>query len=417
MSALREFTERMFLFKRIRINMIEMDRRRELAALTEAKALRSYRSIIFVLFLLAACAGPQPIANRGTMIHEAIGARFDEYLRERVQQEHFTGVALVMREGKVVHARGYGAATGHRANSVDTKFHVGSITKQFTAAAILQLVERGLVKIDESINRYLPQQYRSPKWDPVTLHHLLSHTSGITDYAVSRHYYQVVDGFVSPDTVDRMVKEAMGKDLEFLPGSKCSYSNLGYTLLGLVIESQTNTPYDEYVKNHILDPLGMTSSQIHVAGHVRTEDEATGFRWSEQRGMHVPDDIVSLPATAPDGGLVTTLGDFVRWTGIYTAGKQMILSPSSIKLMSSPMIGIGAGGPLDSMGYGLYVGDRLIGHAGRVVGFSSQFIIDRETRSLIVVFSNDTSSNTQRIAGELLTILLSDRDGPSRIEE
>lgn len=375
---------------------------------TRVHGVRSYLSIIFVLLLQVACAGPQLIANRGTMNHDVIGARFDAYLQERVRQEHFTGVALVMREGEVVHARGYGDATNQSANRVDTKFHVGSITKQFTAAAILQLAEKGLVKLDDSIHRYLPRQYRSPKWDRVTLHHLLSHTSGITDYAVSRDYYQVVNGFVSAGTVGGMVKEAMSKDLEFSPGSKYSYSNLGYTLLGLVIENQANTPYDEYIKNHILDPMGMTSSKIHVPGHVPTEDEAQGFRWSEDRGMHVLDDLVALPATAPDGGLVTTLGDFARWTGIYTGGKQTILNPSSIQLMSSPMIGIGAGGPLDSMGYGLYVGDRLIGHAGRVVGFSSQFILDRETRSLIVVFSNDSNGNTQRMAGELLTLLLAE---------
>jgi CubicO group peptidase (beta-lactamase class C family) len=122
--------------------------------------------------------------------------------------------------------------------------------------------------------------------------------------------------------------------------------------------------------------------------------------------MHVKDDIVSLPATAPDGGLVTTLGDFVKWSRIYTAGGKTILSQDSIRLMSSPAIEIGAGGPLDSMGYGLYTGDRLIGHGGRIVGFSSQFIFDRETQSLIVVFSNNVSNDPQRIASGLLTILL-----------
>jgi CubicO group peptidase (beta-lactamase class C family) len=155
------------------------------------------------------------------------------------KDEHFTGVALIVREGEIVHAKAYGAATGNRANNVDTKFHVGSITKQFTATAIMQLVEKGVVKLDGSINTYLPAQYRSPKWDVVTVHHLLSHTSGITDYAVARDYYDVVKGFCLGDTVNGMVKEAMSKDLDFVPGSKYSYTNLGYTLLGFVIENQT----------------------------------------------------------------------------------------------------------------------------------------------------------------------------------
>jgi D-alanyl-D-alanine carboxypeptidase len=340
------------------------------------------------------------------MFREVSDSRLDSYLREMATKENFTGVALVMRDGKVVHAKGYGAATGSRANSVDTKLHVGSITKQFTAAAILQLVDNGVLKLGDSINRYLRLEYRSAKWDGVTVHHLLSHTSGITDYGVSRDYYHVVKGFCLGDTVDGMVKEAMAKDLEFVPGSKYSYTNLGYTLLGAIIENQTNTSYGEYIKHNILEPMGMTSSRIHTARHVPADEEAQGLRWSEGLAMHVPDDVAMLPVTEPDGGLITTVGDFAKWARIFTDDEQTILSKQSIKLMSSPQIRIGNGGPLDSMGYGLYVGERLVGHGGLIVGFSSQFVFDRETRSLIAVFSNDVSGNPQQVTFGLLTLLL-----------
>src|SRR5688572_1064765 len=92
-------------------------------------------SIIFAVLFHAGCSVPEPVGTRGTMVHEVSDSRFDSYLREMATKEHFTGVALVMREGRIVHAKGYGAASGSRPNSVDTKFHVGSITKQFTAAA------------------------------------------------------------------------------------------------------------------------------------------------------------------------------------------------------------------------------------------------------------------------------------------
>ena len=364
-------------------------------------------SIIFaVLFLHTGCAVPEPVSTHGTMVPEVIDSRFDSFLQEMETKEHFTGVALVMREGKILHAKGYGSASGNRPNNVDTRFHVGSITKEFTAAAIMQLVEKGVLKLDSPINSYLPQKYRSEKWDAVTVQNLLSHTSGITDYAVSRDYYHVVKGFCPDDTVDGMLKEAMGKDLEFVPGSKYSYTNLGYTLLGVIIENQTATSYSKYIKDNILDPMGMTSSSIHVVGHASANDEAEGHRWSDEQRRHVPDDILSLPATAPDGGLITTLGDFSKWARIFTSGEQAILSQDSIRRMSSPQIQIGNGGPLDSMGYGLYVGDRLLGHGGLVVGFSSQFVFDRETRSLIVVFSNDASDNPQQVVFGLLTLLL-----------
>jgi CubicO group peptidase (beta-lactamase class C family) len=152
--------------------------------------------------------------------------------------------------------------------------------------------------------------------------------------------------------------------------------------------------------------MGMTSSSIHVVGHVRGRNEAQGLRWSDERGRHIPDIVVSLPATAPDGGLITTLGDFARWAQVFASGEQTILSQESIRRMSSPQIHIGNGGPLDSMGYGLYVGDRLTGHGGLIVGFSSQFVFDRETHSLIVVFSNDADGHPQEIVGGLLTLLL-----------
>jgi D-alanyl-D-alanine carboxypeptidase len=381
--------------------------------ITQTNDLQCYRmhrslklTILLVALSLVSRSGIAGEVTHASRIKEVTDVRFDSFLQDMMKHEHFTGVALVMRDGKILHAKGYGEATAGAANTIDTKFHVGSITKQFTAAAIMRLVEKGSVKLDGSINTYLPRRYRSPKWNAVTIHHVLSHTSGIPDYAVTRDYYQVVKGFCLGDTVDGMVKEAMGKELEFASGSKFSYSNLGYTLLGFVIENQANTSYDQYIKQNVLDPMGMASSSIHAIGHVPAKDEAAGFRWSEEQGKHVQDDVVSLPVTAPDGGLITTLSDFVMWARIFTHADQTVLNQGSIKRMSTPVIGIGAGGPLDSMGYGLYAGDRLIAHGGLIVGFSSQFVYDRETRSLIVVFTNNTTNNPQKIAFGLLTILL-----------
>jgi CubicO group peptidase (beta-lactamase class C family) len=114
-------------------------------------------SILFTALLLAGCFGPRPVGTRGTVVHEVTEGRFDSYLQEMMKTEHFTGAVLIMRKGRIIHAKGYGAATVNSANHVDTKFHVGSITKQFTAAAIMQLVEKGVVKLDESINSYLPR--------------------------------------------------------------------------------------------------------------------------------------------------------------------------------------------------------------------------------------------------------------------
>jgi D-alanyl-D-alanine carboxypeptidase len=121
---------------------------------------------------------------------------------------------------EVIHAKGYGMANNTAKNNINTKLHVASITKQFTAAAIMQLVEQNKINLKESINEFLPSQYRSDKWEVVNIHHLLSHTSGIEDYAVTRDYYNVEKGFCLGNTVDGMIKEAMSKELEFSPGSQ-----------------------------------------------------------------------------------------------------------------------------------------------------------------------------------------------------
>jgi len=369
--------------------------------------------IVLVVTMGGGCSQPDNVSTievtspDGSLVRETTDSQSEAFLQEMVKEEHFSGVALVMRRGEIIHAKGYGGATSEKENTVNTVFHVGSITKQITATAIMQLVEAGSIDLDTSVNEYLPEQYRSPHWDNVTIHNLLSHTGGVPDYAVVRDYYDVVDGFCLGDTVDGMVKEAMSKALEFEPGSKYSYSNIGFTLLGFVIENQTSMPYEEYLRANVLDPMGMSSSRVHVIDHVPTTNEAAGHRWDEEQSAHVPDDIVSLPVTAPDGGLLTTLADFIKWTSIYMAEEPTILSRRSLERMASPAISTGrmnARGAPESYGYGLFIGDGLLSHGGYIVGFRSHFIMDRDQKLLIAVFSNNTTNDPIRISTGLLKI-------------
>ena len=368
------------------------------------------RNLLLALLLLTACTGdtaPESAKILESDIVEVVEPRIDAFLEEMVDQEHFSGVALVARNGDIVHAKGYGIASDGSPNNVNTAFHVASVTKQFTAAAIMQLVEAGTLNLSGSINSYLPEQYRTPTWNSVYVHHLLSHSSGIADYAVTRDYYDVVEGFCLGDTVDGMVREAMAKDLEFTPGTEYSYSNIGFTLLGEIIEEQTNTPYEVYMQENIFEPMRMRSSRIHVEGHAPAKNEAAGHRWDNENQKHVKDDIVSLPVTAPDGGMVTTLSDFVRWIAIYTRGDQSILTEASIDAMTTQHITMGRGGEIDAYGYGVGVGERLIGHSGYIVGFRSRFDFARESETLVVVFTNNTSNDPGRISAGLLTIVFS----------
>ena len=358
-------------------------------------------------FLGSGCSLVQhgmPKGQRPVVEQEAIDPPSEAFVRQMISEEHFSGVALVMREGKVVHANGYGSATRKKENSVSTAFHVASLTKQFTAAAILQFVERGAVDLHTSVNEYLPPLYRSPQWGGVTIHHLLSHTSGVPDYALQRDYYHVVEGFASDDTVERMIKEAIAKDLEFPPRTKFSYSNIGYTLLGVVIESRSGMSYAEYLAANLFAPMGMDSSGIHVVGQRPSPNDAAGHRWNEELDAHVPDEVVTLPATAPDGGLITTLTDFARWTGIYMEGEQTVLSQESVGRMVTPVMTSDEASPPFAIGYGLLMRNGVIGHMGFIVGFRSHFIVVPKEKVLVAVFSNNTTNDPTRIAEGLLAL-------------
>lgn len=332
----------------------------------------------------------------------------EAFINKMISEEHFKGVVLAAVNDEVIHAKGYGMANDTEENNVNTKFHVASITKQFTAAAIMQLVEQDKVKLKASINEFLPAQYRSDQWDVVHVHHLLSHTSGIEDYAVTRDYYDVVKGFCLGNTVDGMIKEAMAKELNFPPGSKFSYSNIGYTLLGEIIQNTTGEPYHLYLKENVLTPLGMNSSFIHTTDYEVSDGEAVGYRWDEEQNKHVLDDVVSLPVTEPDGNLVTTLNDFLKWTNIYIENEQPILQDQSLKKMTTPYAEADEEGPygnLDSYGYGLYLSKELISHTGYIVGFRSHFIVNPKEKIRVFVFANNVSMSPKKVSSGIYKMI------------
>lgn len=370
-----------------------------------------------LLLIVTACAA-QPALRDAGVGHAAgeavvpVGHDASEaFLRRMVKEENFTGVALIMREGVVIHAGAYGESSPGVPNQLNTAFHVASVTKQFTAAGIMHLAEIGRLELDGCINLYLPQRYRSDIWSPVTVRHLLSHTSGIPDYAESRDYYDVVDGWAFGATVDGMIREAMAQDLQFEPGSDFRYSNIGFTLLGEIIEAQSGQSYADFISQTLLSPMAMASSRIHVANHEPVPGEASGLRWAGEEGRHTKDDVPSLPVTSPDGGLVTTLSDFIKWIEVYRNFRHPMLSEASIRRMIQPSIPPGSyDWPEEglrgeaSYGFGLALSGDLLMHEGYIVGFRSHFIYGRSDDLLIIVFTNSSSNNAYAISAGLYEI-------------
>ena len=209
----------------------------------------------------------------------------DKLMQTYYDYGRFNGTVLVAENGKVIFKKGYGLANmeWNIPNKSDTKFRLASITKQFTSMLIMQLVEEGKIKIDSKITDYLPE-YRKDTGDKVTIHHLLTHTSGIPSYTNRPGWQEMTQ---KRHSVDEMVQEGCSDNLEFEPGTKFSYNNSGYFLLGAIIEKVTNKPYETVLEEKIFEPVGMKNSGYD---HFETiiENRAAGYQKNSDGYIHTP---------------------------------------------------------------------------------------------------------------------------------
>ncbi len=310
--------------------------------------------------------------------------QIDELMKKYYDYGQFNGAILVAEKGKVVYAKGLGLANMEWSmpNQPDTKFRIGSITKQFTATLILQLVEEGKLKLDGKITDYLTD-YRKDTGDRVTIHHLLNHTSGIPSYtsrpdfrtAIMRNPYKITD----------FVKQLASGDLEFEPGSKFSYNNSGYVLLGAIIEKVTGKSYETVLTERILKPLGMTNSGYDSTSPLLPK-RASGYEKRPSGYVNAPYLDMSLPYAA--GSIYSTVEDLYKWDQALHEGK--ILSAESRKLMFTP--------GLSNYGYGIRITDetigkselktKIIGHGGGINGFNSLLTRAVDKGQTVVILDN-----------------------------
>ncbi|MGZ8843446.1 MAG: serine hydrolase domain-containing protein, partial [Pyrinomonadaceae bacterium] len=199
------------------------------------------------------------LAFQSSVFAQDKAAKIDQLISLHHKYGQFNGSVMVVDNGKVIYKKAVGLANmeWNIPNAPDTKFRLGSITKQFTATLILQLVEQGKIKLDGKLIDYLPD-YRKDTGAKVTVHNLLSHTSGIPSYTSLPGFFANVSR--NPFTVDEFIKKYTSGDLEFEPGTKFVYDNSGYFLLGAIIEKVTGKPYEQVLKENIFDPVGMKNS-------------------------------------------------------------------------------------------------------------------------------------------------------------
>lgn len=336
-----------------------------------------------------------------------IRQRLDDFLLAAVKQEHFSGVALIVHHEKILLHKGYGPANDKDENESDTVFHVASITKQFTAAAIMKLWENGSIDLHASINTYLPKEYQSKTWNKVTVHHLLSHTGGVVDYDDATHYSAAKNGFCFKSAINAMIDESSKKKLEFEPGAGWNYCNIGYTLLGAILENITGHPYHILIQEYFFTPLTMFSSGVHEENYVIEKGHATGHRWDNMQKKLVDDDETRWLVTSPDGSMFTTSEDLYKWSFVIAGKRPDIVSPEILKRMTTPASEVFL--PYGSYGYGLFLDDssgtERIHHPGWIVGFRSHFCLYPEKDLFILVLCNNTTTDPLQISSGLSEIM------------
>lgn len=308
------------------------------------------------------------------------------------------GAVLIGEGDDVLFKYGFGSASiaWHVPNAPNTKFRIGSVTKQFTAALVLQLVEEERIDLSAPITKYLPT-YPSPQGERVNIHHLLTHTSGIPNYtslpdfeAVARHPY----------TPDAFLSVFSQLELEFEPGSQFAYSNSGYFLLGVVIEQVTGQPYEAVLRERLLAPLGLSDTGYDTYSEV-VEKLATGYTRAGTGYEHASYVDTSVPYAA--GMMYSTVEDLFKWTRALHRGEPFG-NAQTLAQMTTPH--------LNDYAYGLSVfvnpvGEasvRTIAHGGGVPGFSSmaQYLPDEE-RTVVVL--DNTEGNAAAIAHSLTLLL------------
>ncbi len=338
-----------------------------------------------IALLLAICAAPA----------QDLAGRADELVQAYVHQKRFQGSVLLAREGKPLFRKSYGLANAEWgiANTPDTKFRLGSITKQFTSALILQLVEHGKIGLQDSIRKYYPEAPEA--WQPVTIHDLLCHESGIPSYTEIPGFFAKMAG--EPRTPLEIIRLTQDKPLEFAPGTKYKYDNTGYIILGYVIEKVTGKTYEQQLHAAILDPLGMKDTGFDSYTAILPH-RAEGYTWHGETLERAPYLDMTLPYAA--GSLYSTVDDLSKWDqALYGTA---ILSEASKQKMWMPN--------RNDYGYGWMIAQRYgttaLEHGGGINGFNTMIVRLPEKKLLAVVLSNVNTNATGPIATGLLAIAL-----------
>lgn len=365
---------------------------------SRGRSMRFIPVIAAALFMLGCATPPAPApadqaASRPAVVavaEDPLAVKSREIVQAYADRNEFSGTVLVAKDGKPVYRQGFGYA--NRELDVQMKpehlLRLGSITKQFTAASIMQLVEQGKVSVNDPIGKYFAAAPAS--WSGITVEHLLTHRSGIPSYTELEGFFETQSTI--PLTPEGVVALTSDMPLEFEPGAKFNYNNTGYILLGIVIEKASGVGYADYMQQHIFAPLGMTRSGYDVS-KVVLPGRASGYGIED--GVWVNSDYISMTLPYAAGSLYSTVDDLLIWEEAFFGGK--VVSPASLAAMFTDHG--------DGYGYGIgpddLEGHKALRHSGGIPGFSTDMARFPDDGLTVIVLSNLETARSGRIVNEL----------------
>lgn len=321
--------------------------------------------------------------------------KIDQFLESAVRELDFRGAVSVVHKGKLLVNKGYGV----EGITDRTIFHLASITKQFTAAAILLLQQRDPnFSVNDPINKHLPKEFQNPIWDKITIHQLLNHTSGIPGGGVDE------PGKEREYELKEIIREMMDKPLIFDPGTAWSYSNPGYWLLGAIIEHESHMTYREFIQQNIFDPLEMNSSG--VGNNYDKHKAATGY----QNKSPIDNQGIHLSKAHAAGAITSTTEDMRKWDAALYSDNLLSAESKRLMFQSDDYPMFMEKDVTTQYGYGFSISKnnqmgKVIAHNGRIPGFSTLIVRYPETQSCIIILSNNEDVDMPKVCNPIEDII------------